>query len=124
MAPKALLILILGILLALQLVCGFTPPAPVLELRGPVLASPSRGGRCVGSMVERKQEGVQGDAKNKNWLQEAARTASTGHARVGMEGTDCRFPPHEPCESSGRCRVDGQRCSIRHCKEEFRGNSS
>ena len=27
--------------------------------------------------------------------------------------TNCRYPPNEPCEASGRCRVDGQRCSIR-----------
>jgi hypothetical protein len=27
----------------------------------------------------------------------------------------CRYPPNEPCEPSGRCRVDGQRCSIRRC---------
>ncbi|EKX42719.1 hypothetical protein GUITHDRAFT_111390 [Guillardia theta CCMP2712] len=32
---------------------------------------------------------------------------------AGSPSTNCRYPPHEPCEASGRCRVDGQRCSIR-----------
>mmetsp|Transcript_11384 Transcript_11384/g.27348 ORF Transcript_11384/g.27348 Transcript_11384/m.27348 type:complete len:114 (-) Transcript_11384:313-654(-) len=36
------------------------------------------------------------------------------HTTDKAPGTDCRYPPHEPCEASGRCRVDGQRCSIRY----------
>mmetsp|Transcript_40907 Transcript_40907/g.102348 ORF Transcript_40907/g.102348 Transcript_40907/m.102348 type:complete len:118 (+) Transcript_40907:2-355(+) len=107
------------LLLGLQIASGFSPTLPALQLRAPFTATPSRAERCVVSLVEKKQGGVQREEK-KDWLERGVRTGS----RVQMEGTDCRFPPHEPCEASGRCRVDGQRCSIRRCKEEFKGKDS
>ena len=51
-------------------------------------------------------------------LNDLAARAPTAHSPQGLHEslaakTNCRYPPNEPCEASGRCRVDGQRCSIR-----------